>query len=90
MTAVDSVNPPVAADDTLRLTVLMAPTTHALARLLLLLHGRGAKILDLRWRVAPLEVEGIATLLIGLERARQAHLQEVIVRSIDVRGIAAL
>lgn len=90
MTASDTVNPAVPQDDTLRLTVFMAPTTHALARLLLLVRGRGANILDLRWRVTPTDREGIATLLISLEKARQPHLQAAIVRSIDVKSIAVL
>lgn len=66
MAAADTANPAVSQDDTLRLTVFMAPSTHALARLLLLVRGRGANVLDLRWRVPSAGREGIATLFIGL------------------------
>jgi hypothetical protein len=68
----------------------MAPTTHALAKLLLLVRGRGANVLDLRWQVTPGGRDGIATLLIGLEKARQAHLAAAIMRCVDVRSIAVL
>jgi hypothetical protein len=90
MTASDSVNPVVIQGDTLRLTVFMTPTTHALARLLLIVHSRGGNILDLRWRVTTADPEGIATLVISLEKARHSHLQAAIARSIDVRSIAVL
>lgn len=90
MTGSDAVNPAVPQDDTLRLAVFMAPTTHALARLVLLVRGRGAQVLDLRWQVMPTGSEGIATLLISLERARHPHLQAAIVRSVDVKSIAVL
>lgn len=83
-------NPAFPPGDTLRLAVFMAPTTHALARLLLLVRGRGANVLDLRWHVTPTGRDGIATLLIGLEKARQAHLEAAIMRCVDVRSIAVL
>lgn len=83
-------NPGVPPGDTLRLAVFMAPTTHALAKLLLLVRGRGANVLDLRWQVTPTGHDGIATLLIGLEKTRQAHLEAAIMRCVDVRSIAVL
>jgi hypothetical protein len=96
MAAADTANPVVPQDDTLRLTVFMAPSTHALARLLLLIRGRGANVLDLRWRVTPAGREGsagregIATLFIGLEKARQPHLQAAIARIVDVKSVVIL
>jgi hypothetical protein len=90
MTAPDAMSPAAPPDDTLRLAILMAPTTHALARLLLLVRGRGANVLDLHWQITPASHEGIATLLISLEKARQPHLQAAIVRSVDVRSMAVL
>jgi hypothetical protein len=90
MAASDTANPPVSQDDTLRLTVFMTPSTHALARLLLLVRGRGANVLDLRWQVTPTGREGIATLFIGLEKARQPFLQAAIMRIVDVRSVVIL
>lgn len=87
MTAYETWNPSVPRDDTLLLTVFMAPTTHALTRLLLLVRGRGANVLDLHWRVTSLEREGVATLLVNLEKSRQAHLEAAIVRVVDVRSV---
>jgi acetolactate synthase regulatory subunit len=90
MAAADTANPAVPQDDTLRMTVFMAPSTHALARLLLLVRGRGANVLDLRWRVTSAGREGIATLFIGLEKDRQPHLQAAIVRIVDVKSVVIL
>lgn len=87
MTASDPLTSSVPREDMLQLTVFMAPTTHALTRLLLLVRGRGANVLDLRWRVAPTEREGIAALLISLEKARQPHLEAAIARIVDVKSV---
>jgi acetolactate synthase regulatory subunit len=73
--------------DTLRLTVSMAPTTGALTRLLVLVRGRGATVLDLHWQVTPAEREGVATLLMDLDKARHPHLEAAIARIIDVRSV---
>lgn len=76
--------------DSLRLQVFMTPTTHALARLLLLVRGRGAEVLDLRWQATPGAAEGTATLLIGLVSARHPHLRAAIARNVDVTRIIVL
>jgi hypothetical protein len=80
-------NSSVPQDNTLRVTVFMAPTTGALTRLLVLVRGRGAKVLDLHWQVTPTEREGIATLLMSLDEARHPHLAAAIARIIDVRSV---
>jgi acetolactate synthase regulatory subunit len=67
---------------TLRLTVTTAPSTHALTRLLLLVRGRGGNVLDLHWR------DGVATLLLDLEKSRQPHLEAAIARIVDVTSVA--
>ena len=76
--------------DTLHLRVFMAPTTHALARLLVLVRGRGARVLYLRWEATPEAAEGTATLLIQLDSARHLHLRAAVERSIDVTRTAVL
>lgn len=90
MTGRGAFSPAVLEDDTIRLAVLMTPTTHALARLLSVIRSRGANVLDLHWRVTPVNSEGVATLLIGLSRSKQPHLRAAIARSADVRSISVL
>ena len=87
MMSSDILNPSAPQDDTLRLTIFMAPTTGALTRLLVLVRGRGAKVLDLHWQVTSAEREGIATLLMNLDEARHSHLAAAIARIIDVRSV---
>lgn len=87
MMSSDTLNPSVPQDDTLRLTVFMAPTTSALTRLLVLVRGRGAKVLDLRWQVTATEGKGIATLLVKLDGSRHPHLAAAIAGIIDVRSV---
>ena len=90
MTAMRTEEAAYGEGDLLRLKVFMAPTTHALARLLVLVRGRGAKVLDLRWRATPGAAEGTVTLLIGLDSARHPHLLAAIERSVDVTHTAVL
>lgn len=76
--------------DTMRLTVVTAPTTHALAQLLSVVRGRGGNVLDLRWQVTSRDGEGVAALLIEIKKTRQRHLQAAIARSVCVRDVTIL
>lgn len=90
MTEGSSLNAAVPEGDTIRLAVFMAPTTHALARLISVIHSRDAKVLDLRWQLIPEADEGVAMLLLRVAKDRQRHLQTAIFRSIDVWHIVTL
>jgi acetolactate synthase regulatory subunit len=79
----------MSGDDTatMTMTVFMTPTTHALVRLLTVVRGRGAHVLNLRWEAATADNVGVATILIGTSQVRHPYLQTVIERIIDVRQV---
>ncbi len=77
----------VPGEDTIRMTVIMAPTTHALVRLLTVIRGRGAQILDLRWEATSPSDDGVATLLIHISATRHPHVRAAIERIIDVKHL---
>jgi acetolactate synthase regulatory subunit len=78
-----------AGDAELEFRIRCAPTTVALARLLSVLHGRGARVTGLQWVTDPDGCCATATIVAGLPARRHPHLLDAVDRIVDVRSVAA-
>lgn len=82
--------PPATIREAARPTVLRlstAPTTHALAGVLAVLHSRGASVRQLSWTAGPGPDVATATMLVDIEPRRHQHLREALRRLVLVTSV---
>jgi acetolactate synthase regulatory subunit len=73
--------------DTLSLAVHTIATTNALARVIAVLHSRGADVQQFTWTTDAGGCTATATLVVGLAEERHQHLRAALDRVVDVTEV---